>query len=119
MRGVPLAAVSVLLGLTTAGAAAQQPAAPKLTRGERSAMQALVAAVDAAATATDTPPIDGPLHVLRASDGSHYVAFTLIAPPGLRADQQGVLYVRLATREPGWPGRCRALDGRGVAGRTQ
>jgi hypothetical protein len=98
MKAAALVAVSALVSLVAAAPAAGQ-AAPKLTRGERSAMQAVVAAVDKAGAAPDTPPIDGPVHVLRASDGSHYVAFTLIAPSGIPANLQGVLYVRLATRQ--------------------
>jgi hypothetical protein len=40
---------------------------------------------------------DWPLHVLRASDGSHYVAFSLNRADGLRLNRPLVLYVRLAT----------------------
>jgi hypothetical protein len=101
MRGAPLVAVSALLCVMPAWPAAEQAGAPKLSRGERTAMQSIVAAVDRAAAAPDVAPIDGPLHVLRASDGSHYVAFSVIALAGIPANQPGVVYVRLATRPAG------------------
>jgi tetratricopeptide (TPR) repeat protein len=94
--GVVASAV-VVLGLPVG---AQQPSvAPDLTRAQRTALQAVVTAVDAAATSADSEGVQWPLHVLRASDGSHYVAFSLVAPPGLVAHRPLVLYVRLATRQ--------------------
>ena len=94
--GVVASAV-VVLGLPVG---AQQPSvAPDLTRAQRTALQAVVTAVDAAATSADSQGFQWPLHVLRASDGSHYVAFSLVAPPGLVAHRPLVLYVRLTTRQ--------------------
>ena len=75
----------------------QQPEAPDLDRDQRATLQAIVAAVDRAASG-GTQPADWPVHTLRASDGSHYVAFSLVAPPGLAPNQRVALYVRLATR---------------------
>ena len=46
----------------------------------------------------DTAGVDWPVHVLRASDGSHYVAFSLTGVPGLTVGKPLVLYIRLATR---------------------
>jgi hypothetical protein len=46
----------------------------------------------------DAPEHEWPLHVLRASDGSHYVAFSVLPRQGLPANRPLVLYVRLATR---------------------
>ena len=76
---------------------ARQSAAPDLDRSQRATLQAIVAAVDRA-TSSGAQPADWPVHTLRASDGSHYVAFSLIAPPGIVPNQSVALYVRLATR---------------------
>jgi hypothetical protein len=89
-------APALLLSLLTSSASAQS-GAPDLSRAQRNALRAVVAAVDAPGTKVETPEA-WPLHVLRASDGSHYVAFSLTAPPGIRAGQPVVLYVRLASR---------------------
>src|SRR5687768_8059268 len=88
-------AVAAIIGVS-AGEAGQ--GAPNLNRQQRAALQMVVSA---AATATEmpvTPDADWPLHVLRASDGSHYVAFTINSPPGLMVNRPVVLYVRMATR---------------------
>ena len=87
---------ALLLGLLISSASAQS-SAPDLSRAQRNALRAVIAAVDAPGAKIDSPD-DWPLHVLRASDGSHYVAFSLTAPPGIRAGQPVVLYVRLASR---------------------
>ena len=74
-----LAALIVCTCLS-AGAAHGQTA-PNLTRQQRDLLHAVVTAVDAAST---QPPLDDTYwraHVMRASDGSHYVAFS-IAPVG-------------------------------------
>jgi tetratricopeptide repeat protein len=77
--------------------AGRQPEAPNLDRDQRATLQAMVAAVDRAAS-SGTQPADWPVHTLRASDGSHYVAFSLISPPGIAPNRPVALYVRLATR---------------------
>jgi hypothetical protein len=98
MRHIALvAAVMLASGAVAAG----QGSEPKLTRQERAALQAIVAAVDASASAPHVSEAEWPIHLLRASDGSHYVAFTAPAR-GLDPDRPVVVYVRLASwREPG------------------
>lgn len=77
---------------------AQTPA-PRLTRPQQAVLESVVTAVDmAAANPATVAPSDWQVHVLRASDGSHYVALRgraagLAAPPG-----PVMLYVRLAQR---------------------
>ena len=92
---VPLAAIVVsacLLGT----AAAQSPAA-NLTRQQRELLDALVAAVDAAGAQPIGTDVAWQMHVLRASDGSHYIAVSVTPPPALLAPGPIALYVRLAT----------------------
>jgi hypothetical protein len=91
------AALTALLvfGCLCATAAAQTPS---LSRPQRELLTAMVNAVDAASTAPESADASLRTHVLRASDGSHYVAFSLTPssatsmPPGVKA-----LYIRLAT----------------------
>ncbi|MDO8677438.1 MAG: hypothetical protein Q7R30_02585 [Acidobacteriota bacterium] len=78
-------------------AAAQPAAAPNLTRQQRDLLQALVTAVDRAAGTPAASDQTWLLHVLRASDGSHYVAFSITPPPDTLPPSSIVLYVRLAT----------------------
>jgi hypothetical protein len=92
--------LGVVVITAAAPVAAQQAQAPTLSRHERTAMQALVKAADAPAAETMAEG-DWPIHVLRASDGSHYVAFSLYRVEGLRPDEPLLLYVRLATRSAG------------------
>jgi hypothetical protein len=89
-----LAAIA-LLGATTTLLGQSNPT---LTRQQRSALQSLVAAVDRMAGEAETAEIEWPIHLLRASDGSHYVAFSIMNPPDLQAGQPVVAYIRLATR---------------------
>jgi hypothetical protein len=77
---------------------AQQPVAPELTRQQRAALQTLIRAVDTNSATVPVDDRDWPLHVLRASDGSHYVAFSLNRAEGLSADKPAIVYVRLETR---------------------
>lgn len=71
---------------------------PELTKNQRTLLQAVVQAVDAAASQIPTPDAEWPVHVLRASDGSHYVAFS-VEPAGEMKLPAGpvLLYLRLAT----------------------
>lgn len=71
---------------------------PQLSKDQRTLLQAVVAAVDRAATAPDSDAEAWQSHVLRASDGSHYVAFSVASTPD-RPVASGalVLYVRLMT----------------------
>ena len=89
------------LVLSSAADGAKEEQTPNLSRQQRDLLHAVVTAVDAA---TAQPPLDDQhwrAHVMRASDGSHYVAFT-IAPPAATPLPQGaaVLYLRVATATP-------------------
>jgi hypothetical protein len=77
---------------------AQPLAPPSHSRQHRTALQAFVRAVDTRSAGVDIAEADWPLHVLRASDGSHYVAFSLNRVEGLALGRATVVYVRLATR---------------------
>lgn len=72
--------------------------APKLSKLQRTTLEAVVAAVDEAQTAGVVTPATWQSHVLRASDGSHYVALraTVIDVPVPIGG--AMLYVRLAAR---------------------
>ena len=78
------------------GGALHAQSAPNLTRQQRDLLKAVVTAVD---RAESLPPVDHAwlTHVLRASDGSHYVAFSIAPPAETLPDRPIVLYVRLAT----------------------
>ncbi len=91
-----LAALIVTACLCAVPHAAAQ--APNLTRSQRELLQSMVAAVDAASKQVESADITWQHHVLRASDGSHYVAFT-VAPPSSSRLPAGAsaLYVRLAS----------------------
>lgn len=77
-------------------AAAQS--APKLSKSQRALLEATVAAVDQAAATGTAAAAHWQSHVLRASDGSHYVAWSAFAPGVAPPKDAAVLYVRLATR---------------------
>jgi hypothetical protein len=86
--------VAALLGLPAAAAA--QGKAPNLSKEQR---QSLQAAVTAAKSAAPLPREDAwQMHLLRASDGSHYVAFSMEAPADVSAEESLALYVRLEPR---------------------
>jgi hypothetical protein len=93
-----LAGAVVLIAAAALPAAQSQPAPPNLSRTQRAALQAIVRAMDAGASVADVSDDQWPVHLLRASDGSHYVAFSVPATTGLPANRPVVLYVRLATR---------------------
>lgn len=72
-----------------------QPPVPNFTRPQRELLQAVVTAVDAAGNQPQLADLNWRHHVLRASDGSHYVALSISpAPESLAA--RVMLYVRLA-----------------------
>jgi hypothetical protein len=75
---------------------AQTPA-PALTKPQRELLNALVSATDAAAAAPETGEAALRTHVLRASDGSHYVAFSFTPPADSLPPTPIVIYVRVAT----------------------
>ena len=75
---------------------AQAPAAPSLTRQQRDLLGALVTAVDRS-TAGSAADHEWHIHVLRASDGSHYVAISVAPDAPLLGEGPILIYVRLAT----------------------
>lgn len=72
--------------------------APKLSKSQRAALEAVVAAVDRAQASGEATPAEWQSHVLRASDGSHYVALSAVARGVPSPKDAQLLYVRLATR---------------------
>ncbi len=95
---VALALIAVLASAGLGPARAQSPA-PTLTNAQRAALDLVVRAVNAGA-AGPVAPATWQSHVLRASDGSHYVALRALAPSLPAPTGPVVLYVRLATRLP-------------------
>lgn len=91
------ASLAIVLALVTLERPAAQGDVPRLSRQQRAALEALVAAADRATSTPDTTGLDWTTHVLRASDGSHYVAFSIHEPPALAPKGPAVLYVRLAS----------------------
>jgi hypothetical protein len=88
-------------GVVLAGAAlpaAAQSTSPAITRQQREVLQALIRAVDNHTSDVQIAERDWPVHLLRASDGSHYVAFSLNQ---VEVTQSAIVYVRLATRRQG------------------
>ena len=92
---IRLAALIVTGCLCAAGISAQAPL--QLSRQQRDLLQGLVAAVDRAATAPAQPEHHWLTHVLRASDGSHYVAVSVSPPAQTLPATPIMLYMRLAT----------------------
>ncbi len=76
----------------------EQLSPPKLTKPQRDTLHALVTAVDNAVSAPETPAVRWQTHLLRTSDGAHYVAFTVTPSEPLSEQDASSLYVRLATR---------------------
>jgi len=70
---------------------------PNLSRPQRELLGAMVSAVDAGSAAGETDEASLRTHVLRASDGSHYVAFSLEPVAEHLPAGPLLLYVRLAT----------------------
>ena len=90
-----LTAMVVTVCLYAGQAMAQAP--PQLSRQQRDLLLGLVAAVDRAASAPTPADAEWLTHVLRASDGSHYIAFSVAPPAPTLPRTPIVLYVRLAT----------------------
>jgi hypothetical protein len=88
----------VLVALAGSLPATAQSPAPKLSKPQRDALHKAITAVDAAARQPDTSDVDWQIHLLRASDGSHYVAFSVRPREGELPATPTVLYVRLASR---------------------
>ncbi len=92
-----LAAAALCLGLGLPHLVAAQ-SAPKLSKSQRTTLEAVVAAVDQAQASSAATPATWQTHVLRASDGSHYVALSAVARDIPAPKDVVLLYVRLATR---------------------
>jgi hypothetical protein len=100
-------AASIVTVCLSAGPALAQ--APALSRQQRELLQSLLNAVDTAAAQGSAEAQSAKAdhgkqwqtHVMRASDGSHYVAFTIV-PPATTPLPPGpaLLYIRLATSNP-------------------
>jgi len=88
---------AVIVTTCLCGTAFAQSPVPELTRPQRDLLKAVVLAVDAAASTSGDAQASWQTHVLRASDGSHYVAFSMEPPGDLKLPAQVLLYVRLAT----------------------
>jgi tetratricopeptide (TPR) repeat protein len=95
---IALASVAALALSAVEGPALARQSAPKLTKAQRDTLQAIVAEVDRTAGAADTDNVAWQIHVLRTSDGAHYIAFTADGPDTLRPPAGATIYVRLATR---------------------
>lgn len=97
MNAVIARTVIVFGCLCLAGSAAAQ-SLPSLDRDQRELLTALLAAVDAGSPTDDAATESWQTHVLRASDGSHYVAFSVASTPQAPIDTKPLLaYVRLST----------------------
>jgi hypothetical protein len=84
--------------LYTTHAAAQSP---DLSKNQRELLTAMIAAVDAAGSADETHDATLRTHVLRTSDGSHYVALSAVPPASVSVPSSPMpLYIRLATAPP-------------------
>lgn len=93
--GGSLAPAALLLVLALPVAAGAQTKPPNPSKEQRQTLLGAVVAVKDAEAAPVTES-DWQVHLFRASDGSHYVAFSAEAPTGLAAETPFVLYVRLA-----------------------
>ena len=92
-------AIAAALALSEVeGPALARQSAPKLTKTQRDTLQAIVAEVDRAMETPETPGVTWQTHVLRTSDGAHYVAFTADGADTEPPPAGATMYVRLATR---------------------
>ena len=89
---------ALLVALLVRPLAAGQERGPTLSSQQRSVLHALVTAVDTRSAEVTVTESEWPLHVLRASDGSHYVAFSLHGLDGLSPTRESIAYVRLANK---------------------
>ena len=90
--------VALIVFACLGGVASAQTPVPNLTRAQHALLRAIVLATDAAAAKPFDDDAPWQTHVMRASDGSHYVAFSLTPPPGHALPPGPVmLYLRLAT----------------------
>lgn len=99
MRTAPVAALIVCTCLCVSDAHAQSATNP--SREQRELLHAVVLAVDTATSQSETRDAGWQAHVMRASDGSHYIAFTAHPSPETPLPAgPAVLYVRLASATP-------------------
>jgi hypothetical protein len=111
-------AIGGVLLLVTAPVVRAQGTTPQLSRPDREILRQVVAAVDAASGEPETPGASWQLHVLRASDGSHYVAFSVVPSPAAQASRGPLLlYVRLATAGLSGSGAERSAVAEWLAGK--
>lgn len=90
----------VVFGCLWLAASAAGQSMPTLNNDQRALLSALLAAADGAAPPAE-PPDAWQTHVLRASDGSHYVAFSVASSPAAPITGNRVLiYVRLSVVSP-------------------
>jgi hypothetical protein len=92
------ACVFALLVWSVATPAAARQSAPRLDNTQRDTLQAIIAEVDRASAAPETADAAWQVHVLRTSDGAHYVAFSIAPPADRRPPAKATIYVRLASR---------------------
>jgi len=93
-----IARAVVVFGCLCVAASTTAQSLPSLNNDQRGLLAALLAAVDAAPPAAEAVPDPWQTHVLRASDGSHYVAFSVASTPATPIDAKPLLvYVRLST----------------------
>ncbi|MEP6782819.1 MAG: hypothetical protein ABI983_04055, partial [Acidobacteriota bacterium] len=88
----------LLAVIVTASLSGSASAQTPLSRQQKASLEQLITAVDRAAIEPNaSQPADNWLtHVLRASDGSHYVAFSFTPPADALPPTPIVIYVRLA-----------------------
>src|SRR5688572_28729109 len=93
-----LVAGGLVLALLVVSAPAEaQQNAPRLSRQQRATLESVVAAVDRAGLdSSGVSPSHWQVHVLRASDGSHYIALRGVASDVAAPETPVILYVRLA-----------------------
>lgn len=93
--------VALFVSACLCGTPSTQAQTPNLTRAQHDLLRAIILATDAAAAKPADDDAPWQTHVMRASDGSHYVAFSLEPPPGHALPSGPVtLYLRLATATP-------------------
>jgi tetratricopeptide (TPR) repeat protein len=91
--------VVALLACALAASAAARQSAPRLTTTQRDTLQAIVAEVDRGSAALERADAGWQIHVLRTSDGAHYVAFSIAPPADRHPPAKATIYVRLASRQ--------------------
>ena len=94
---ITLARVVLIAALAAVPITASAQTAPNLSKDQRQTLLSLVNAVKASAAQPATNE-GWQVHLLRASDGSHYVAFSAEAPAELTSETPLAVYVRLAPR---------------------